>query len=193
MLRIFRKSSQFKDWMNTLNISVGLIRLLNVLAIMFFLVHLMACFWFMAATFEDSLYDTWVGGRGIVDASPGYKYLNAFYWAFQTVTTVGYGDFSITTPTEYILALFWMVIGVNFYSFTIGNVSSIIAAMDAKASALTSKIQTLNDYSAKYSLPQTTQSKIRKFFENQAKTKGNDGDWEALFSDLPPSLRTDVI
>lgn len=72
MLRIFRKSSQFKDWMNTLNISVGLIRMLNVLAIMFFLVHLMACFWFMAASFEDNMYNTWVGGRGLVDADPGY-------------------------------------------------------------------------------------------------------------------------
>lgn len=86
-----------------------------------------------------------------------------------------------------------MIIGVNFYSFTIGNVSSIIAAMDAKASILNSKLQTLNDYSVKYNLPATTQNKIKKYFENQAKTKGNDGDWEALFASLPPSLRTDVI
>jgi hypothetical protein len=49
-----------------------------------------------------------------------------------------------------------MIIGVNFYSFTIGNVSSIIAAMDVKASVLNSKLQTLNDYSAKYNLPVTT-------------------------------------
>ena len=154
MLRIFRKSSQFKEWINTLNISVGLIRMVNVLISMFFLVHLMACFWYMAASLEEDINNTWVGGKGLVDEKPGYKYWNAFYWAFQTVTTVGYGDFSISTTTEYILALIWMVIGVNFYSFTIGNVSSIIAAMDAKASLLTSKIQTLNDYSAKYKLPQ---------------------------------------
>jgi CRP-like cAMP-binding protein len=140
MLRVFRKSSQFKEWLNSLNISVGLIRMLNVLISMIFLVHLMACFWYMAATFEDNIYFTWVGHRDIVDASPNYKYFNAFYWAFQTVTTVGYGDFTISTTTEYILALIWMVIGVNVYSFTIGNVSSIIAAMDAKASVLTRKI-----------------------------------------------------
>jgi CRP-like cAMP-binding protein len=139
------------------------------------------------------MHETWVGKRNLVDETPGYQYFNAFYWAFQTVTTVGYGDFTISTTAEYILALIWMVIGVNLYSFTIGNVSSIIAAMDAKASVLTSKIQTLNDYSTKYNLPQNTYNKIRKFFENQAKTKGNDGDWEMLFSDLPPSLRTDVI
>lgn len=107
----------------------------------------------MAATLEENIHETWVGSKDLVDEPSSYKYWNAFYWAFQTVTTVGYGDFSISTTTEYILALIWMVIGVNFYSFTIGNVSSIIAAMDAKASMLTSKIQTLNDYSSKYRLP----------------------------------------
>jgi hypothetical protein len=74
-----------------------------------------------------------------------------------------------------------MIIGVNFYSFTIGNVSSIIAGMDSKAAILNSKLNTLNEYSAKYNLPLSTQTKIKTFFENQAKTKVTDGDWDALF------------
>jgi len=82
MLRIFRKSTQFKDWMNTLDFSVGIIRMMNTLGFMFFLVHLMSCFWFMAASLEDNINNTWVGGRDIVDSSPGYKYFNAFYWTF---------------------------------------------------------------------------------------------------------------
>mmetsp|Transcript_22917 Transcript_22917/g.35261 ORF Transcript_22917/g.35261 Transcript_22917/m.35261 type:complete len:92 (-) Transcript_22917:1218-1493(-) len=86
-----------------------------------------------------------------------------------------------------------MVLGVNFYSFTIGNVSSIIASLDSKAALLNSKLNTLTEYSLKYNLPMSTQSKIKNFFENQARTIGNDGDWESLFSELPPSLRTDVV
>lgn len=152
--------------------------MLKILITMFFLVHLMSCFWHMAATLEDNIFDTWVGARKIVDDDAGYKYWNAFYWAFQTVTTVGYGDFVIKTDTEYSLALIWMLIGVNFYSFTIGIVTSIIATIDAKASILTAKIQTLNDYSAKYKLPPLLHNKIRKFFENTAKQKGSEGDWE---------------
>ena len=69
---------------------------------------------------------------------------------------MGYGDFSIQTNTEYVLALLWMMIGVNFYSFTIGNVSSIIAAMDSRVAVLNSKLNTLNEYSVKYKLPQET-------------------------------------
>lgn len=86
-----------------------------------------------------------------------------------------------------------MIVGVNFYSFTIGNVSSIIASMDNKAALLNSKLNTLNEYALKYNLPVSTQTKIKNFFENQAKTIGNDGDWESLFQELPPSLRTDVV
>ena len=82
MLRIFRKSSQFKEWMSTLNISVGMIRMFNMLALMFFMVHLMACFWFMAATLEENMFKTWVGERDLVDSEKAYQYFNAFYWAF---------------------------------------------------------------------------------------------------------------
>ena len=95
MLRIFRKQSSLSQWMSNMNISVAMIRMLNVLALQIIMVHLMACFWFLAASFEDNLYDTWVGGRGKVDAKPIIQYFHAFYWAFQTVTTVGYGDFGI--------------------------------------------------------------------------------------------------
>lgn len=157
------------------------------------MVHLTGCFWFLFATLEDNLNDTWVGARGVINESQTYQYFNAFYWAFQTVTTVGYGDFSMSTQNEYILTLIWMFIGVNVYSFSIGNATSIIANMDSKAALLNSKLSTLSDYAQKYKLPPTTQSKIKNFFENQARTIGNDGDWDSLFEELPPSLRTDVL
>ena len=82
MLRVFRRSSQFKDWISTLNISVGMIRMFNMLVLMIFLVHLMACFWFMAATLAENLFETWAGEKGLVDEDKGYQYFNAFYWAF---------------------------------------------------------------------------------------------------------------
>ena len=105
-------------------------RLLKTLAVQFFLIHLMACLWFFVATFEPNLYDTWVGSRDAVDADPEYQYFLSIYWAFQTVTTVGYGDFGISTGPEYFLALIWMMIGTNIYAFTIGNVSTMIATLD---------------------------------------------------------------
>lgn len=105
-------------------------RLFQVLLIQLVLIHLIACFWYLSATFEDNIWDTWVGARGIPESDMFYKYLSAFYWAFQTVTTVGYGDFSVSTDNEYYLCAIWMLVGVTFYSFTIGQVSSLIANSD---------------------------------------------------------------
>lgn len=107
------------------------------------LVHLMACFWFLAAKIDGFTPDTWVVRTGIIDESHFSQYLYSVYWAFQTLTTVGYGDISAVTTVEMILALSWMIFGVSFYSFTIGNLSSIIASIDEKNAVLQSKINTL--------------------------------------------------
>lgn len=98
--------------------------------VQFFIVHLVACFWFLSTTFETSPWDTWIAGRNLIGASNGYTYFNAFYWAFQTSTTVGYGDFAVTTKLEYILAIIWMVIGTNLFTLTVGSVSTMIGALD---------------------------------------------------------------
>ena len=71
-----------QNMIETLNFSFGMIRIIKIISITFFLAHLASCFWYLAATFEDSLFNTWVGARGIVDSDSAYKYFNAFYWAF---------------------------------------------------------------------------------------------------------------
>lgn len=193
MFRIFRKQSIFKDILNSMDMHSGLIRMLKVIIFTGFLVHIMSCFWFMAATLEENLYDTWVGHRGIVDRTTYYQYLNSLYWVFQTLTTVGQGDFVIGTTTEYIFCLCWMTVGVNFYSYTIGNVSSIIANMDTRSALLNSRLASLSEYSVRYKLPLQIQKKIKHYFTNHSKNHVTDQDWEELLMELPQALRTDVV
>lgn len=132
IIRVAKKQGLISDFIEDLNISIGTARMLKVLALQIFLLHIVSCFWYLFASLEDNMFDTWVGGRGIVDSNTGYLYFNSFYWAFQTTTTVGYGDFSMNTYMEYIIAILWMVVGTNFFSFTIGSVSTMIAALDEK-------------------------------------------------------------
>jgi len=99
------------------------------------MVHLMACIWFLIATYEDNIFYTWVGlrtgvDRNFIDDSQLYQYLVSFYWAYQTITTVGFGDIGICTVNEYAIAIIWMIIGVNFYSYLVGNITYMIANLD---------------------------------------------------------------
>lgn len=190
MLRLFRKNGIIKDWIDDIEISKGMKRLINAVALVFWMVHLMACFWYLAASLEDNIFNTWVGARGVADADPNYKYFNAFYWAFQTVTTVGYGDFSIATRTEFILTLIWMMIGVNCYTFVIGNVSSMIATLELKEAALNAKLTTLSAYAEKYDIPRANELKIIQHLTLRAAQRGNDEEWDIIFKDLPRILQT---
>lgn len=102
--------------------------------------HISACVWFLSAKLNDFNPDTWVSQADLVDAEPVTQYIAAYYWAFQTLTTVGFGDLPPNTDTEKAIAVVWMLIGIAFYSFAIGNLSTIFANLDKGASILRVKL-----------------------------------------------------
>ena len=83
--------------------------------------------WYLFARLYQFNENTWVYKRNITASSPVYQYLVAFYWSVQTVTTVGFGDVGTASIAEMILSVLWMFLGVGFYSFVMGNVSSMMA------------------------------------------------------------------
>jgi len=53
---------------------------------------------------RESLDSGWICREGLIEAGTFHKYVSSLYWAFSTLTTVGYGDISAKTiPVEYIL------------------------------------------------------------------------------------------
>ena len=90
----------------------------------------------------------------MVDAENSALYLAASYWAFSTLTTVGYGDISAYTDSERVVAIIWMCFGVAFYSFTIGNLTSLVSQIDTREKALTHKLNFIDSFAAEAHLPQ---------------------------------------
>lgn len=132
MLRLIKYNKTFKRYLDLMQVNPGIMRISKSLLAVFFLIHLMSCIWFLVSKFDDHMPDSWVARNDLVDADPNYQYLVSAYWALQTITTVGFGDITASTRTEMILSLLWMIFGVGFYSFTVGNLSSLIASMDTK-------------------------------------------------------------
>ena len=74
---------------------------------------------------------------------------------------MGFGDIVAYTSMEKFFAIIWMLFGVGFYSFAIGNLSTIMATMDTRSSHLRARISALNEFSIEAKLPEDLRLKIK--------------------------------
>ena len=127
ILKIFKKSALFHRIMIFFKLNNAAVRLTTFFFTVLLCVHLIGCLWILVANLNDYSPSTWVYRVGLIDASNAEIYTAAIYWAIQTLLTVGYGDIPAQTNEEMMVAVGWMVLGGFFYTFTIGNLTSVLS------------------------------------------------------------------
>ena len=70
------------------------------------------------------IYDS---GAPINKKSPWNATLAMMYWAFTTLSTVGFGDYYAMSNYERALSAFGFLMGVAVFSYIMGNFAGIIA------------------------------------------------------------------
>ena len=165
LMRVFKYQRTFKSVKIT-KMNAGVSRMLKTMAVVFLLVHLMSCFWFLASKMDDFSEETWVYQKNLLEASMLKQYLMSCNWALQTLTTVGYGGIPSKTIVERCLSIIWMFFGAGFYSFTIGNLAQLISNIDIRAAHLQQKLTMLQEFSKRKRLPENLEQRIKKFIEN---------------------------
>ena len=71
-------------------------------------------------------------------------YIFAFYWIFEVITTVGYGDYYGETQAEYIFSVGLEFLGLVFFSFLMGSITSIFGTSDNFDDLIEQKLDTLD-------------------------------------------------
>lgn len=192
-MRFLKYNRTIKSLLEQIKLNPGYTKLITVSVTVLFLVHLVSCFYYLVAQFTNFDPQCWVVMAGLIDSSNFTLYITAMYWAFQTLTTVGYGDVNGYTTSERVYSLAWMVFGVAFYSFTIGNLQSIISTLDVKASEFAAKMNTLTGFAKRNKLPEFTVLKIKRFLENNNMNNVSLQESRQLLSELPSTLRAEVV
>lgn len=149
MLRLFSSSHLISKVIKEINLNIGLSKILKIFINFAFLNHVVGCLWFFIVIFhisivsylaqaklEDFSPDTWVGQADLADADTKSQYVASLYWAFQTLTTVGYGDIIPGTQVEKIICTWWPIICVTVYSFLVGNLAAILLSFDKRSDSL---------------------------------------------------------
>jgi hypothetical protein len=136
LMRLFRTFKMVKEknkilhyMQKYLNIGVGMQRLI-VFGILFVIItHIVACLWIITASFANNAEGTWMEGD-IYEMGSSEKYLTSIYFTVTTITTVGYGDVSISTKMEKVFCVTMMLFGVITFSYASGSLASILQSYD---------------------------------------------------------------
>ena len=85
---------------------------------------------------------------GWMHAAMEPNYLTALYWSVTTLTTVGYGDITpdVTKVTQTVYTMVVMFLGVGFYGYIIGNITTLLQRLDMKRAMYHSRVNQLNTF-----------------------------------------------
>ncbi|KXZ52320.1 hypothetical protein GPECTOR_10g952 [Gonium pectorale] len=119
-----------------------------------------------------------------------YRYITSMYWAYTTMTTVGYGDIAGTTIAEKVWCMITMVIGGFFLSFCFGRMASIVGRLDADKVARGEQLHELSAFMKDVELPRPLARKVLGYFKKQ---KVRAYDRQAVLARLPFELRSKIL
>lgn len=218
LLRVYRINQFIRSIELNYNVHQGVSRLFQIWLIIMLVTHLVGCLWHATGTkldmeldasqcdFDSENFDTndggWVCREGLTDSSSGHKYVASLYWAFSTLTTVGYGDISARTVYEQLFSMLMMLLGVSWYAYVVGSMTMIVSSFDRQTKQARTKLIEVNTFIREAKLPVELGSRIRNYFEFSISRKqsaifakrthvGYNAD--EILLELSSSLRTDVV
>jgi hyperpolarization activated cyclic nucleotide-gated potassium channel 1 len=188
------KDSEFIEKLqDTLQLNTAFVRTISFVMTLLVALHVVGCLWFMMAKLEDFSPDTWVTRADLINSSQEEQYIASIYWAFTTLSTVGYGDITPKTVPERVFSIMWMMAGIGFNSFMIGTLTSYLANFNSSNKDLAVKLSAIEQLAKDTKLRPSLTRKLRAAVKMHAK-KAELGtvDKQAMFESLPKKLRYQI-
>ena len=198
LLRLVRIAQLVERYQDDLFRLLPTLSILKLLGMLLFIGHFFGCFFFFFSTenFGSSLEadsNSWVVkefGEDYPDKSLASKYIASMYWAFTTMTTVGYGDISAKTRGERVFVILGMIAGAFVYSGVIGSIGSVIQNLDLSSQAHRMKMDAVSTYVRERALPKELRKEMLLFFRVQKVSAYNESE---LLGEVPMDLRSAII
>jgi len=197
LTRIMRLVERWRSSFGFSNAGLMFIRLLGALAL---LCHWMACLWGGLVDWERARgeWTTWLDALMVAKsvsstAQEEYEYhwnvyCVSLYWAVVTLTSIGYGDITPQTLTEYRLVTFFSCIMASMWAYAIGAICGIISKIDIHEETFKEDLDSLNWFMRDRNMPQDMRIRLRKFFY-EAKEVNKQREMRSVVDHMSPMLQ----
>lgn len=146
--------------------------------------HFLTCLWYFISTLNPDI--NWVSEYKQIDSPDLNLYVSSLYWVITTLSTVGYGDILPANSTERGMCIFVMLLGVFFYSYTVGTITTIISGLSRERLKVNSKLLILQEIKSEFKLDNSIEKRIKNAIKlNRSSTTE---ELNELYKSLPRRL-----
>ena len=105
-----------------------MVTFLNITLKIIVIAHYMGCFFFYIGMEEYREMDTgWLKAQDLVDKPFSSRYISSMYWAFTTMSAVGYGDIVPITKNERTYTMASMIMSCGIFAYTVNSIGNIVS------------------------------------------------------------------
>jgi len=104
-----------------------IVTFLNITVQLMVVAHYLGCFMFAWGMEEFRGGNTgWVKENSLLDETTWTKYITSVYWAFTTMSAVGYGDIVPITNDERAITMAAMITSCGTFAYTVNSIGNIV-------------------------------------------------------------------
>lgn len=133
------------------------------------IVHIMSCLMIFMGRYQNNSQPGWILSSDLRDSTDGEIYITSAYWAIVTVTSVGYGDISLTTHTEVLFTVIMMAIGSMFYTVFISVVANFFMSLNKVETLYLVYDSSIEYFRKTYGVPDKLAYELRNYFKANLK------------------------
>ena len=201
LVRVFRLRN-LAEHLESLHINPAIMNVFKLIFQIFFIAHIVSCFWYFLTTGDVVGYNditgetqsipTWISTHPeIQNGDLGTRYVASLFWTVATMVAVGYGDFHAENVHERIYSIVVMLGGGILFGAIIGETTRLLEGRNPQAKLIKEKMNNLKGYLAEKALPLELKKEAKVAYTYYLQKNTSFG--EQILNDLPFNLLEKLV
>eukprot|EP00242_Pyramimonas_sp_CCMP2087_P017362 CAMPEP_0198200140 /NCGR_PEP_ID=MMETSP1445-20131203/3190_1 /TAXON_ID=36898 /ORGANISM="Pyramimonas sp., Strain CCMP2087" /LENGTH=680 /DNA_ID=CAMNT_0043870107 /DNA_START=189 /DNA_END=2234 /DNA_ORIENTATION=+ len=208
LMRLSRLTTKYQDHLFNL---LRIMAYVKMIVLIVYLGHIFGCMFYFFSDDEwhtsyekermlNGTMSTWLLDYFVPDGSPAEadatlaplteRYIASAYWAFTTMTTVGYGDISANSVAERTFAILGMIVGGLMLSTIASNIIVLFDEAHMHEKCLKQKMLQVEQWAKDLRLSKPTRVRLLTFYRRQSSKPYSEKE---LLMQLPFEMRSLIV